>query len=102
VHNITPKNIEKAIKEELLKAKERKDKVSTLLPEVEILYKKLEGDVLGVIEELERLMREAADNLDYERAITLRNELFRIKRESKNLPLNLIMQQKRKRRRRRH
>jgi hypothetical protein len=47
-------------------------------------------------------MREAADNLDYERAITLRNELFRIKRESKNLPLNLIMQQKRKRRRRRY
>ncbi len=70
VHHITPKSIEKLVTEYL---------PITKIQEPRIKYK-ITGDPFDAIEELEEEMKKAADNLEYERAASLRDELFRLKK----------------------
>jgi excinuclease ABC subunit B len=70
LYGITPKSIEKQVTEYLpvLKVQE---------PRIEY---KITGDPFDAIEELEEEMKKAADNLEYERAAYIRDELFRLKK----------------------
>jgi excinuclease ABC subunit B len=70
---ITPKSIEKQVTEYLPITK-----IQT--PRIEY---KITGDPLETIEELEKEMKKAADNLEYERAAYIRDELFRLKKSLK-------------------
>ncbi|MBU1598909.1 UvrB/UvrC motif-containing protein, partial [bacterium] len=72
-HHITPKGIEKLVTEHL---------GTTRMREPRIEYK-ITGDPFDAIEELEEEMKKAADNLEYERAAYLRDELFRLKKSLK-------------------
>ena len=69
-HHITPRGIEKLVTEHL---------PTTRIREPRIEYK-ITGDPFDAIEELEEEMKKAADNLEYERAAYLRDELFRLKK----------------------
>ena len=73
VHGITPKSIEKQVTEYLPVTK-------VLTPKIEY---KITGDPFDAIEELEEEMKKAADNLEYERAAYIRDELFRLKKSLK-------------------
>ncbi|MDI6752324.1 MAG: UvrB/UvrC motif-containing protein, partial [bacterium] len=70
IHHITPKSIEKLITEYLPIAKIQK-------PRIEY---KVTGDPFDAIEELEKEMKKAADNLEYEKAAYFRDELFKLKK----------------------
>jgi excinuclease ABC subunit B len=71
-HHITPKTIIKPIYQPL------SEKEKTKIKEVKIEYK-ISGDIKVVIKDLEERMREAADNLQYELAAKLRDEIFYLK-----------------------
>ena len=71
-HGITPHTIEKEIREAISNRVEtpKKSKV-----------KRDKSELLDMIEELEKSMKEAASNLDFERAMELRDALFELKSE---------------------
>lgn len=71
-HNITPKTIVKAIRDVISNTD------TEGLPKNEKLSKK---EKIKMIENLEKEMREAAKNLDFERAMELRNIIFELKSE---------------------
>ena len=71
-HNIVPKTIEKEIREVISNKMEgKKDKVK----------KRDKSELLSMIEGIEVAMKEAASNLDFERAMELRDALFELKSE---------------------
>lgn len=71
-HGIVPKTIEKEIREVISnKVEEKKSKVK----------KKDKHEILNMIEELEVAMKQAAKDLDFERAMELRDALFELKSE---------------------
>lgn len=70
-HGITPKTIEKAIKEVI------SNEIDT--PKEEVKMSKKEKEQLMI--RIENEMKEAAKNLDFERAMNLRNVLFEMKSE---------------------
>ena len=71
-HNITPKTIVKAIRDVISNTDTKS------LPKNEKLSKK---EKIKMIENLEKEMREAAKNLDFERAMELRDIIFELKSE---------------------
>ena len=71
-HNITPKTIVKAIRDVISNTD------TEGLPKNEKLSKK---EKIKMIENLEKEMREAAKNLDFERAMELRDIIFELKSE---------------------
>ena len=71
-HGIVPHTIEKEIRETISNKMEDK-KVTT--------KKKDKKELMDMIEELETAMKEAAANLDFERAMELRDALFELKSE---------------------
>lgn len=71
-HNITPKTIVKAIRDVISNTD------TESLPKNEKLSKK---EKIKMIENLEKEMREAAKNLDFERAMELRDIIFELKSE---------------------
>ena len=68
-HNITPKTINKEIREVITNVDEKKDKKK----------KMTKKELAFEIDRIEQEMREAARNLDFERAMELRDILFEIK-----------------------
>lgn len=72
VHNITPKTISKEIREAITNAQEEK-----ALPK----HKPSKKEREEIMESIEEQMKEAAKNLDFERAMELRNILFEMKAE---------------------
>jgi excinuclease ABC subunit B len=75
-HNITPQTIQKAISESMVTT----PKEPTYLKEAKIKYK-VKGNISSIIKELERQMYEAADNLEYEKAASLRDEIYGLKNQ---------------------
>ena len=73
IHNITPKTIQKEIRDLISNLDERENK-----KEKQKLSKK---DKLSMIARIEEEMKEAAKNLDFERAMELRDILFEMKSE---------------------
>ena len=71
-HNITPKTINKAIHEVISNI----DTTSKEEPK-----KKNKKDLVATMEEIEKQMNEAAKNLDFEKAMELRDVLFELKLE---------------------
>ena len=71
-HNITPKTINKAIREVITNNKRIESKSKT---------KMSKHDKMSLISEIENEMHEAARNLDFERAMELRDALFELKSE---------------------
>lgn len=76
-HHITPRTIEKAIQELAELTSLSKQKIYSFVKDEGYKYtpEKATGALLS---ELERQMREAADNLDFELAIVLRNKLLEL------------------------
>ena len=72
-HGIIPVTIQKEIREAISNKVENKDKFKT--------KKKDKNELLNMIEEIEKSMKEAASNLDFERAMELRDALFELKSE---------------------
>jgi excinuclease ABC subunit B len=75
-HNITPQTIQKAISESMVTT----PKEPKYLQEAKIKYK-VKGNISSIIKELERQMYEAADNLEYEKAASLRDEIYGLKNQ---------------------
>ena len=73
IHGITPKTIQKEIRDLISNSDEREEK-----REKQKLSKK---DKLSIIARIEEEMKEAAKNLDFERAMELRDVLFEMKSE---------------------
>ncbi len=71
MHGITPQTIQKAVAKSM---SERADKLYRL-------DRKLKGDTGVIIKGLERQMYEAADNLEYEKAAMLRDEIYALKNQ---------------------
>jgi excinuclease ABC subunit B len=78
-HGITPQSIKKNIDEVLTSVYERDYVDYTRLPEEKEIYLSPEKRKKRM-EELERLMKEAAKNLEFEKAAQLRDELNRLKK----------------------
>lgn len=77
-HNITPRSIVKEITdyEELHSQKEKPGVVREVMPE----YGKMsESSLLSLVNDMERRMREAADNLNFETAAEIRDRLMELK-----------------------
>ncbi|MEW6609024.1 MAG: excinuclease ABC subunit UvrB [bacterium] len=75
-YGITPQTIQKAIAESLVTTpKEPKS-----LKDARVKYK-IKGDISSIVKELERQMYEAADNLEYEKAAVLRDEIYELKNQ---------------------
>ena len=71
-HGIVPKTIEKEIREVISnKVEDKKAKTKV----------KSKAEIMNMIEEIETSMKEAAANLDFERAMELRDALFELKSE---------------------
>ncbi len=77
-HHITPKTIEKSIQDMLVVSSESKEYVSSLLREGGYQYLPARN-IPRVISDLERQMKEAADNLEFEIAAMLRDEIMKLK-----------------------
>lgn len=75
-HGITPQTIQKAIAESMRTS----PKEPQPLKEIKIKYK-VKGNISVIIKELERQMYEAADNLEYEKAAVLRDEIYELKNQ---------------------
>jgi len=75
-YGITPQTIQKAIAESMVTTPKEYES----LKEIKVKYK-VKGDVSTIIKELERQMYEAADNLEYEKAAVLRDEIYELKKE---------------------
>lgn len=70
-HGITPQTIRKAIAESMSDRSDKSNKSDN----------KVKGDTGAIIKELERQMYEAADNLEYEKAARLRDEIYELKNQ---------------------
>ncbi len=71
-YGITPQTIQKAVSESMVAAPKE--------PKCLIKYK-VKGDISSIIKELEKQMYDAADNLEYEKAATLRDEIYELKNQ---------------------
>ncbi|MFH1562161.1 MAG: excinuclease ABC subunit UvrB [Nitrospirota bacterium] len=82
MYEITPQTIQKAIAESLLTTARdaTSSKEPNYLKEAKIKYK-VKGDAGVIIKELEKQMYEAADNLEYEKAAMLRDEIYELKNQ---------------------
>jgi excinuclease ABC subunit B len=69
VHNITPKTIVKAIKEKIIEVKDIKH-----IPK---------GNIPNIITQLEKEMKQASDNLEFENAIIIRDKINQLKNKIK-------------------
>jgi excinuclease ABC subunit B len=76
-HKITPKTIVKAVEQLEEFQSEAKAQALAVLRETEAPIRA--KDIPLVAEELEKRMKDAADNLDFELAAALRDQLFEIK-----------------------
>ncbi len=80
-HNITPKGIQKSIRARLVEQEKEEEKIETL----ESLIQFGKKDVLlpdereDLLKKMRKLMKEAAQNLDFETAIRLREQIKKIK-----------------------
>ena len=72
-NGIIPHTIEKEIRETISNKVENNDK--------KVIKKKDKKEIMNMIEEIETAMKEAASNLDFERAMELRDALFELKSE---------------------
>lgn len=78
-HNITPRTIIRAVHDlEEFQYKAREEGLSNMMREASTEYV-TPGNIGTVIDQLERQMREAADNLDFETAALLRDKLLALK-----------------------
>ncbi|MEW6095870.1 MAG: excinuclease ABC subunit UvrB [bacterium] len=71
-HSITPQTIQKAVSESMITTPKE--------PKSLIKYK-VKGDISSIIKDLEKQMYEAADNLEYEKAAILRDEIYGLKNQ---------------------
>jgi excinuclease ABC subunit B len=79
-HNIVPKTIKKVVKEVLVSPR------PVVIGEARLRYKyKTQAELQGLIRELEREMKEAADRLDFERAAMIRDDLLELKNQRKKM-----------------
>jgi excinuclease ABC subunit B len=78
-HNITPQSIRKRIDEVMNSLYERDYLDYTRISEEKAVYLSAEKRKKR-LEELEKLMKEAARNLEFEKAAALRDELVRLKK----------------------
>lgn len=79
-HGITPKSIEKAIKESRLAGKKAEEEIQKITAEAD-LTKMSRQEVAYLIEELRDQMDLAARNLDFEKAATLRDQITAIRQK---------------------
>jgi excinuclease ABC subunit B len=77
-HNITPRSVSRAVEDSLAVYKSAKSRAQT----VGVLNDAGDFDVLETIRELEQEMIEAANNLQFERAALLRDQIKELKRGS--------------------
>ena len=77
-HGITPQTIVKA-QREMLPQQEREDERETAVSEPTPIYSG--DDLLAHLDELEAEMKTAAQNLEFEKAAALRDEIVKLKRE---------------------
>ncbi|MDD5492737.1 MAG: helicase-related protein, partial [bacterium] len=82
IHKITPRTIQKAIQELAEFTSVAKQKVYNFVKEEGYKYTP-EKATPALLKDLERQMREAADNLDFELAIMLRNRLLELSKAVK-------------------
>ena len=75
-HNITPRSVSRAVEESLGNRRDATDKASMLLGDA-----KGEFDVTETIHELEQEMLRAAENLEFEKAAHLRDQVKMLKKE---------------------
>ena len=74
-HNITPRSVSRAVEESLSSHKEVTDKAQTLLHESGVDF-----DVTETLKELEEEMLAAANNLEFEKAALMRDQIRELKR----------------------
>ena len=78
-HNITPRSVSRAVEDSLGNRQEATDKATMLLRDA-----KGEYDVTETIRELEQEMLTAAENLEFEKAAHMRDQVKMLKRELEN------------------
>ena len=76
-HNISPKGVKKAIREGIESYRQAKNIIKEAVKETDEQY-----DIASVISELERDMEEAARNLQFERAIVLRDQINELRKKT--------------------
>jgi excinuclease ABC subunit B len=76
IHNITPRSVSRAVEESLGSRRDTTDKASMLLQD-----SKGEFDVTETIHELEQEMLKTAENLEFEKAAHLRDQVKMLKKE---------------------
>lgn len=76
IHNITPRSVSRAVEESLGSRRDATDKASMLLQD-----SKGEFDVTETIHELEQEMLKTAENLEFEKAAHLRDQVKMLKKE---------------------
>ncbi len=77
-HNITPKSITKPIRERLIEYQEEEKKRSVWQEEVKKASSLVPAERKGLIRKLRKEMKAAADELDFERAIEIREAIKKI------------------------
>lgn len=77
-HHITPRTIQKSIQDMLVVSSESKEYVSSMLREKGYQYLPARN-IPRVISDLEKQMKDAADNLEFEIAAMLRDEIMKLK-----------------------
>lgn len=75
-YGITPQTIQKVVSESMVTTSKEPES----LKGAKIKYK-VKGDISAIIKELEKQMYEAADNLEYEKAAILRDEIYELKNQ---------------------
>jgi len=80
-HNITPRSVSRAVEESLSSRREKADQAMALLREGGGDF-----DVTETIRELETEMLEAANNLEFEKAALLRDQIRELKRQYEAAP----------------
>jgi excinuclease ABC subunit B len=75
-HNITPRSVSRAVEESLGSRQDATDKATSLLRDA-----RGEFDVTETIRELEQEMLNAAENLEFEKAAHLRDQVKMLKKE---------------------
>ncbi|MFH1282907.1 MAG: excinuclease ABC subunit UvrB [bacterium] len=78
INNITPKTIEKEVQELEEFQYKAKHEVLSLIKDYGLPYA-LKGNMKSLLRDLEKQMREAADNLDFETAASIRDKIFQIR-----------------------
>jgi excinuclease ABC subunit B len=76
-HNITPRSVSRAVEESLSTHRETTDRAQAFLAETGV-----DLDISETIKELEEEMLEAANNLEFEKAALLRDQIRELKRSS--------------------